>query len=193
MRVGASHIAPMVKSGNLSASSFPGTTLDVGSASTLAGGLNYMLTDHWAVDLPLALPLQHAFDGGGAIDGVGKLVRTKALPVTLMAQYRFGEANAKIRPYGGRGLAYTKFFKNRFPAALTGVTGGSPANPTTAWIDNKWGCTAGGFCLELQRALLCGRVLLQEFFEDYDAPVVGSVDQLQAKPYVFAVGISCRF
>ena len=38
VRVGATHIAPQVSSGNLSAPSFPGTTVNVGSASTLTGG-----------------------------------------------------------------------------------------------------------------------------------------------------------
>lgn len=47
-RAGVTHIAPQVSSGNLSTPSFPGTTVDVGSASALTGGLNYMITDHWA-------------------------------------------------------------------------------------------------------------------------------------------------
>lgn len=41
VRVGATHIAPQVSSGNLSTPSFPGSTVDVGSASALTGGLNY--------------------------------------------------------------------------------------------------------------------------------------------------------
>ena len=119
-RVGATHISPQVKSGNLSTPSFPGTTVDVGSASALTGGLNYMLTDHWAVDLPVGLPFKHDFSGDGAIAGIGKLGQTKVVPATLFAQYRFGEANAKFRPYLGVGLTYSKFFKNRSSAARSG-------------------------------------------------------------------------
>ena len=40
-RVGVTHISPQVDSGYLSTPSFPGTTVGVGSASALTGGLNY--------------------------------------------------------------------------------------------------------------------------------------------------------
>ena len=129
-RAGFTHIAPQVSSGNLSTPSFPGTTVDVGSASALTGGLNYMVTDHWAVDLPVGLPFKHNFYGDGAIAGTGKLGETKVVPATLFAQYRFGQANAQFRPYLGLGVTYSRFFKNRSTAALTAVTGGNPANPT---------------------------------------------------------------
>ena len=38
VRLGATHISPQVSSGYLSTPSFPGTTVGVGSASTLTGG-----------------------------------------------------------------------------------------------------------------------------------------------------------
>ena len=60
-RAGVTHIAPQVSSGYLSTPSFPGTTVDVGSASALTGGLNYMVTDHWALDLPIGLPFCTAY------------------------------------------------------------------------------------------------------------------------------------
>ena len=103
-RVGVTHIAPQVSSGYLSTPSFPGTTVGVGSASTLTGGLNYMVTDHWALDLPLGLPFKHDFYGTGAIDGTGKVGQTKVIPATLFAQYRFGEPTASFRPYVGLGV-----------------------------------------------------------------------------------------
>ena len=87
----------------MSTPSFPGTTVGVGSASTLTGGLNYMVTDHWALDLPLGLAFKHDFYGTGAIDGIGKLGQTKVVPATLFAQYLFNEPTAKFRPYIGLG------------------------------------------------------------------------------------------
>lgn len=194
VRVGATHIAPQVSSGNLSAPSFPGTTVDVGSASTLTGGLNYMLTDHWAVDLPLALPFKHDFYGDGAIAGVGKLGQTKALPATLIAQYRFGEANAKFRPYLGVGLTYSKFFKNRSTAALTGVTGGNPANPTTAWIDNQWGLTPQvGFVWNVNERWFVDASYYKSFLKTTTHLSSGQSIAIKLNPNVFAVGIGYRF
>ena len=35
--------------------------------------------------------------------GVGKLGTVKSLPMTLLAQYRFGDANSAFRPFVGAG------------------------------------------------------------------------------------------
>lgn len=193
-RIGATHIAPQVSSGNLSTPSFPGTTVDVGSASALTGGLNYMVTDHWALDLPIGLPFKHDFSGDGAIAGVGKLGQTKVVPATLFAQYRFGEANAKFRPYLGLGLTYSKFFKNRSTAALTGVTGGSPANPTTAWIDNKWGLTPQvGFVWNFNERWFMDAAYYKSFLKTTTYLSSGQSINIKLNPNVFAVGIGYRF
>ena len=193
-RVGATHIAPQVKSGNLSTPSFPGTTVDVGSASALTGGLNYMVTDHWAVDLPVGLPFTHDFSGDGAIAGTGKLGQTKVVPATLFAQYRFGEANAQFRPYLGLGVTYSKFFKNRSTAALTGVTGGSPANPTTAWIENKWGLTPQvGFVWNFNERWFVDAAYYKSFLKTTTHLSSGQSINIKLNPNVFAVGVGYRF
>ncbi len=193
-RIGATHIAPQVSSGNLSTPSFPGTTVDVGSANALTGGLNYMLTDHWAVDLPLGLPFKHNFYGDGAIAGTGKLGQTKAVPAMLIAQYRFGEASARFRPYVGVGLTYTKFFKNRSTAALTGVTGGNPANPTTAWIDNKWGLTPQvGFVWNVNERWFVDASYYKSFLKTTTHLSSGQSINIKLNPNVFSVGIGYRF
>jgi len=193
-RVGATHIAPQVSSGNLSTPSFPGTTVGVGSASALTGGINYMVTDHWAIDLPLGLPFKHEFSGDGAIDGVGKLGQTKVVPATLFAQYRFGEANAKFRPYVGLGVTYSKFFKNRSTAALTAVSGGSPANPTTAKIDNKWGLTPQvGFVWNFNERWFLDAAYYKSFLKTTTHLSSGQSIDIKLNPNVFAVGIGYRF
>ena len=106
--------------------------MDVRADTQLAGGITYMLTDHWAVDVPLALPFKHNIMGAGAIAGVGKIGEVKALPISLLFQYRFMEPSAQFRPYLGAGPTYAKFYKARSTAALTSLTGGSPSNPTTS-------------------------------------------------------------
>jgi len=101
VRGGLTHIAPQVSSGDLSAPSFAGTKVDVEADTQLSGGVSYMLTDHWVVDVPLALPFKHDTVGAGAIAGVGKLGEVKALPITVALQYRFQQADAQWRPYLG--------------------------------------------------------------------------------------------
>ncbi len=194
MRLGATHIAPQVKSGDLSAPSFPGTKIDVHSASALTGGLNYMLTDHWALDLPLGVPFKHDFVGDGAIAGVGKLGETKAYPATLFAQYRFGEAQARFRPYVGLGVTYSRFFKTRTTAALSSLTGGTPANPTTASIDNKWALTPQvGFVWNFNERWFVDAAYYKSFLKTTTHLSSGQSIAVKLNPNVFALGIGYRF
>lgn len=83
-RLGVTHLAPDVSSGNLSAPSFPNTKVDAKSSTQLSGGITYMVTDNLALDVPLATPFKHDLIGDGAIAGVGKLGSTKAIPATLL-------------------------------------------------------------------------------------------------------------
>lgn len=134
--VGLTHIAPDVTSGNLSAPSLPGTQVDVNSNTQLTGALNYAWSDNLVLSAPLGLGFKHKITGAGAIAGVGTLLNTKALPVTLIGQYRFGASNAAIRPYLGAGLTYAKFFDTQGTAVLTAITNpGGPA--TTAKFQSK--------------------------------------------------------
>lgn len=137
-RVGVTTISPDVSSGDLSAPSLPHTQIDVNSNTQLSGGITYMLTDNWALDLPLALPYKHTISGAGAISGAGKLGDVRALPITLFAQYRFLAANAQARPYVGVGATYAKFYDERSTGTLSALTGGSP---TTFEVDSKWAPT----------------------------------------------------
>ena len=138
-RVGVTTIMPSVDSGDLSAPSFAGTKIDVGNASMATAGISYALTDNIIVDLPLGLPFKHKVVGDGAIAGVGTLGTVQALPMTLTVQYRFGNRDSMIRPYVGAGGTYARFFRSRGTAALSGLTGGSPAHPTTLTMDNASG------------------------------------------------------
>jgi len=143
VRVGATQITPHVKSGDLTAPSLPGTQADIKSASQLSGGVTYMVTDNIAVDVPLALPFTHDIVGAGAISGVGKIGEVRALPITVLGQYRFLEAKSAFRPFLEAGLTYAKFYKEKSEASLTAMTGGSPASPTTLKVDSKLAATIG--------------------------------------------------
>lgn len=142
VRAGLTRITPNVSSGDLTPPSLAGTKSAVGSSTRLSGGITYMLDDHVAVDLPLAIPFEHEITGDGAIAGVGKIASVKALPATLLAQYRFMDAASSIRPYVGLGLTYAAFYGARATSTLTAISGGTPSNPTTVSVDSKWAGTA---------------------------------------------------
>lgn len=137
VRAGATTIKPNVDSGDLSAPSLPGTKADIRSASQVSGGITYMYTDNLAVDLPLALPFTHDIEGAGAIQGAGKIADVKALPATVVAQWRFLPANSAFRPFVGVGLTYAYFFGARGTSTLTAISGGTPDKPTTLSIGSK--------------------------------------------------------
>jgi outer membrane protein len=140
-RAGVTTITPQVNSGFLSAPDYMGgTKADVGSDTQLSGGITYMVSDHLAVDLPLALPFKHKIIGDGVLKGAGDLAEVKALPLTVFLQYRFMEANAKFRPYVGLGATYAYFFDETGSGKLTATTNpGGPATKLT--VDGQWSLT----------------------------------------------------
>jgi outer membrane protein len=127
--VGVTQIAPDVTSGNLTAPSLPGTQADVLSNTQLTGAVNYSFSDNIVAHLPLGFGFKHKVVGAGAIAGVGTIATTKALPITLIGQYRFMEPNATLRPYIGGGLSYVRFFKTTGTGVLTAIT--NPGGPAT--------------------------------------------------------------
>lgn len=136
LEIGITKLAPQVSSGDLSAPAFPGTKADVSSDTALSGAANYMLTDNIAVNVPLGLGFKHDISGASRAAGFGKLAEVRALPITVLGQYRFGDASATLRPYLGAGLAYAKFYKETGSAGLTALTnpGGTP---TTLSVGSK--------------------------------------------------------
>ncbi|GIU44437.1 outer membrane protein OmpW [Shewanella sairae] len=96
-------------------------------------GLNfgYMITDNVGIELLAATPFSHDVSLGS----LGKIAETKHLPPTLVAQYYFGDANSKLRPYIGAGVNFTNFYDNEFTNDLDGAL-------TDLSMSNSWGLAA---------------------------------------------------
>ncbi len=194
LRGGATNITPSVDSGNLSASSASGTRIDSDGNTQLAGGITYMLTDHWAVDLPLALPFKHNLTGDGAIAGAGKIGETKSLPMSLFGQYRFGETNAQFRPFVGAGLTYAKFYKERGNATLTAITGGSSSNPTTLSLKSKLGLTLqAGATVALTERWFAEGMVSKTFLKTRGTLSTGQTIDVTLNPTTFCLGVGYKF
>ena len=193
-RIGVTNLSPDVNSGNLSAPSFPNTKVDAKGNTQLSGGINYMLTDNLALDLPLATPFKHDLVGDGAIAGVGKLGSTKAIPATLLLQYRFNESNAAFRPYVALGLTYAYFYNEKTTATLNGLTGGTLANPTTAKVDNKFGTIAQvGVIYNFNERWIVDASYGKSFLKTKIHLSSGQSISVKLNPDVFSVGIGYRF
>lgn len=151
VRGGATKITPNVSSGDLTAPSLAGTKSSVGSSTRLSGGITYMWDNNISFDLPVAVPFEHDISGDGAIAGAGKIATVKALPATVLAQWRFMDPTSAFRPYVGVGITYAHFYGARSTSTLTAISGGTPSNPTTLSIDSKWAPTVqlgGAFAVD---------------------------------------------
>ena len=190
-RIGATMISPDVKSGDLSAPSLPGTKVDVGDNTQLAGGITYMVTDNIAIDLPLALPFHHELTGAGAIGGVGKIGELRALPVTVIGQWRFGVANAQMRPYLGAGVTYAKTYRERSTAALSALTGGSP---TTFTVASKLAPTlAAGVSYAVNERWFVEGAVHKTFLKQTAKLSTGQSIDLKVDPWAISVAVGTRF
>jgi outer membrane protein len=194
LRLGATQIKPQVTSGDLSATSLAGTQADIRADTRPSGGLTYMLTDHMAVDLPLALPYSHEIVGAGAIDGVGKIGEVRSLPFTLLGQYRFLDAAAMVRPYIGAGLTYAKFYKGKSTAALSALTGGTPSNPTTLSVESKLAATVeAGISVAIDRHWFVDLSLAHTFLKTRTTLSTGQTLDAKLDPNAFGLTAGYAF
>ncbi len=193
-RVGAIGLYPQVSSGDLSPPAWPNTQTDVSSDWTLGGGITYMITDNWSVDVPLALPFTHTLTGAGAIAGVGTIGTTKALPLTVWGQYRFGEAKAAFRPYLGAGLTYAYFYDENATNTLNALSGGTPSNPTTFSIESKFalGVQAGATYAFNERWFLDG-VVGYTWLKNTTTLSTGQTQPMTLNPVSVAISVGYKF
>lgn len=193
-RIGVTQIRPDVKSGDLTAPSFAGTQADIRSDTQLTVGLTYMLTDSIAIDFPLSFGFKHDIVGAGTISGVGKIGEVKSLPITLLAQYKFQGANDPLRPYVGFGPTYAKFYKARSTAALTGLTGGSPSNPTTISVQSKWAPTVeAGATYAFAGRWYADATVLKTFLKTRTSLSTGQTLDAKLDPWSYCLAVGYRF
>ncbi|WP_457417680.1 OmpW/AlkL family protein [Roseateles sp. P5_E7] len=191
---GAAQISPQVESGDLTAPSLAGTKVDVKKASSFVGGITYFWTDNISIDFPVALPFKHDVVGAGAIEGTGKLGTVKSLPMTLLAQYRFGDANSAFRPFVGAGPTYGYFFKPRATATLSGITGGSPANPTTLSMKSRLGATLElGAAYNVTKDWSASLSVTKTFIKTTGSLSTGQTIETTLDPVSIKFGVGYRF
>ncbi len=194
VRGGVTQIAPDVTSGDLTAPSVAGTRADIKSNTQPTGGITWMWTDQIALDLPLSAGFKHDLVGDGAIAGVGKIGEVRALPITVLAQYRFFGAQADLRPYVGAGPTYAKFYKAKSTAALTALTGGSPANPTTLSMESKWGLTVqAGLALRFAPQWTLDGFVAKTALKSRATLSSGQTLDAKIDPWSYSLGVGYRF
>ncbi|MDF2415266.1 MAG: OmpW family outer membrane protein [Aeromonas popoffii] len=154
--------------------------LQIDSNMQLGLTLSYLITDNWGVELLAATPFSHSVSTAG----LGEVAKVKHLPPTLMAQYYFGDAKSKVRPYIGAGVNYTTFFDEQGRGALAG---------TEINVDSSWGL-AGQVGLDMA---ITDRwfVNASAWIMDIDTDVHTAVGTINTSidPMAFMFGVGYRF
>lgn len=192
---GMTRIAPSVSSGTLSAPSPSGTTVGISSDSQPTAQVTYVYNDHWSVAVPLGLGFKHMLYGTGAISNTGQIGTVTALPITVFGQYRFGEPEAKFRPYGMLGLSYAYFHDAQGSAALNGL---NPINPvggsTSLKVDSKFAPSAGlGLFIRIDDRWFIDLSYAKTFLKTTTTLSTGQSIQTTLDPSITSLGVGMRF
>jgi len=126
IRAGTATVRPSEGSDNVLGSL---GSFQVDNNTQLGLTFTYMATDNIGIELLAATPFRHKVGTGPT----GTLATVHHLPPTLMAQWYFGDASSKVRPYIGAGINYTTFFNNDFNDT------GKEAGLSDLQIDDSWG------------------------------------------------------
>ena len=176
VRGGLAFVSPQTSSDNVLGTG----ELEIDSNMQLGLTLSYMLTDNWGVELLAATPFSHSVSTAG----LGEVAKVKHLPPPLMAQYYFGDANSKVRPYVGAGINYTTFFDEEGRGALAG---------TDVSVDSSWGM-AGQVGLDMainDRWFVNASAWLIDIDTDVHT-AVGTINT-SIDPVAFMFGVGYRF
>ena len=192
---GVTHIAPNVSSGNLGAPSPAGTQVDVGSDTRPTLQLTYVYDRNWAVALPLGTGFKHKLYGAGAISGTGQIGTVSALPISVFGQYRFGEPDAKVRPYAMLGLNHVHFHDAQGSAALNAL---NPANPvggsTGLKVDSRWALSPGlGVSVQLDDKWFLDVSWARTYLKTTTTLSTGQTIDTRLNPGITTLGVGMRF
>lgn len=192
---GVTRIAPSVSSGTLSSPSPSGTTVDVGANNQITGQVTYVVDQHWALAVPLGLGFEHKLYGTGAIDGVGQIGTVTALPISVFAQYRFGESNAKFRPYAMLGLSYAHFHDAKGSATLNSLNPLNPVGGSTGLkVDSKFALSPGlGLAYQVNEQWFVDFSYAKSLLKTTTTLSTGQRINTTLNPAIITLGIGMRY
>jgi outer membrane protein len=194
VKVGINKITPKVQSGDMTASSQPGTKIDVGSDTQPIFSAAYAFTSNVSAELVLGTPYKHDIYGAGSIAGVGKTGSVKSMPPTIFGQYRFLEQQSRLRPYVGLGLTYAYFYDETGSGALTALTNPGGSTPTTFSVDSAWGLTTqAGLILKIDEKWFTDFVVTKTYLKTKAHFSSGQTVEMRLDPLGVALSLGYRF
>ncbi|NGO88287.1 MAG: outer membrane beta-barrel protein [Halomonas sp.] len=173
-RVGVAQVTPKNDNGALANGAL---AVDVQDKTDFAFTLGYRFHDKVGIELLAALPFKHDI----ALNGEN-LASTKHLPPTLTLQYYpLGGTQARVQPYIGAGINYTRFSDEQLAIGeldLDDSWGLAGQLGIDLLIDGNWALNAAAWYLDI----------------DTDATVNGAAaGTVEIDPIVVMAGLSYRF
>ena len=174
-RVGVAKVEPKSDNGSLADGAFD---VDVQDDSAFAFTLGYRVTDKLGVELLAAEPFDHDIYLNDA-----NLASTDHLPPTLTLQYYpLGGTDARVQPYAGVGVNYTRFSDESIATGddldLDDSWGAAGQLGVDLLIDDHWALNAAAWYLDI----------------DTDASLNGNdIGSVEIDPVVVMAGLSFRF
>ncbi len=173
-RAGVAKVAPKSDNGDLASGTYE---VDVQDDSAFAFTLGYRFTDKLGMELLAAEPFEHDVQLNGA-----NLASTEHLPPTLTLQYYpLGGTEARVQPYAGVGVNYTRFSDEHIDGGdleLDDSWGAAAQVGVDLLIDEHWALNAAAWYLDI----------------DADASLGGTdIGTVEIDPMVVMGGISYRF
>lgn len=176
VKVGAHQVSPKSDNGRLAGGALKA---DVGGDARPTVSLEYFLTPNWGIEALAALPFEHEVKLNGA-----KAATVKHLPPTFSLQYHFAPG-AKVSPFVGVGLNYTRFFSIKEKGPLAGTRldledswGGAVHAGVDVGLSERWSLTADVRWIAIET----------------DAKVNGAkVGTVKIDPWVYGIAIGYRF
>ncbi|GAA5193252.1 outer membrane protein OmpW [Ferrimonas gelatinilytica] len=182
LRFGAANVSPNAGSQDVAGLG----EFDIDSNTQLGLNLTYMATDHVGIELLAATPFSHKV----SLPSLGNIAEVQHLPPTLMAQYYFGDAGSKVRPYLGVGVNATLFFEEKFTNDLDGAL-------TDLSADTSWGVAGqvGVDYLFSERWLFNASVWYLDIDTDVNFKLGGEAVTIatEVDPWVYMVSFGYRF
>lgn len=177
-RIGVAKVSPKSDNGNLD-TALGSLDVDVEDDTGFAFTLGYRFTDKLGVELLAAQPFKHDIRLNG-----DNIASTKHLPPTLTLQfYPLGGTDARVQPYIGAGVNYTRFSDEE--TDIDGVSldlddswGAAGQLGVDLLISEHWSLNAAAWYLDI----------------DSDAEVAGSsAGEVEIDPVVVMAGVGFRF
>lgn len=194
-QAGLTQVRPHVRSDALSAPAPAGTTVDVGADTQPNLQLSYAYTDHLAIAIPLGLGFKHKIYGNGAIAGVGQIGTVNALPVSVFAQYRWGEAHERLRPYAKLGASYVHFHGAAGSATLNALNPINPVGGSTGLkVDSKLALGTGlGLIIKLDSTWFVDLAYSKSFLKTTTTLSTGQSVRTSLDPGSTSIGFGRNF